>query len=127
MITYSVIIPTYNNKELLGNTLEALNHQNGFGPGSYEVLVVDDGSNDGSEAFVQDIPCSYSFRYIYLPRNADSCRSRVRNTGWKQARGRYVVFLDSDIVVAPNYLEDLDGYFRINPNLFVCGFRYMLR
>ncbi|WP_040949677.1 glycosyltransferase family 2 protein [Gorillibacterium massiliense] len=127
MISYSIVIPTYNNKRLLANTLEALNYQTGFDPGSYEVLVVDDGSDDETEAFIRDIPSAYAFTYLYIPRSANSCRARVRNAGWKQAKGRFILFLDSDIVVAPDYLADLDRYFQRNPDLLVCSFRYMLR
>ncbi|GMK38398.1 hypothetical protein PCCS19_14520 [Paenibacillus sp. CCS19] len=127
MIKYSVVIPTYNNKRLLNNTLESLNDQLGFEQGGYEVIVVDDGGTDNTLREVERTPRTYSFRYIYLERSADSCRSKVRNTGWRHAGGRFVIFLDSDMIVSRSYLQELDRYFSKHEDLLVISYRYMLK
>ncbi|GIO14298.1 hypothetical protein J19TS2_38530 [Cohnella xylanilytica] len=124
---YSFVIPTYNNKPLLRNTLESLNHQIGFERGGYEAIVVDDGSDDDTLSGIRDIPRTYEFRYVYLERSAESCRARVRNIGWREARGRFVVFLDSDMIVNRDYLRELDRYLDRDPELLVISFRYMLQ
>ena len=117
MIRYSIVIPTYNNREALNNTLEALNGQSGFEPGEYEAIVVDDGSSEDTYALIRDTPRTYAMTYLYLERTPASCRSRVRNAGWRQAKAPIVVFLDSDMIVAPNYLQELDRYFRAEEDL----------
>lgn len=127
MIKYSIVIPTYNNKELLLNTLEALNDQTGFADNRYEVIVVDDGSDDGTLDYVKDTPRTYRFEYVYMERLDDSCRARVRNAGWRKASGRYVVFLDSDMLVVPEYLRELDRCYEADGDMLVFGYRYMLK
>lgn len=123
---FSVVIPTYNNKGLLKNTLEALNHQIGYGQSDYEVIVVDDGSSDGTEEFIKGVNRNYHLKYYYLPRTAESCRSRTRNTGWKNAQGEIVAFIDSDILAPPDYLGELDRCFALSEDIFVLGNRLML-
>lgn len=127
MIKFSVVIPAYNNKVLLNNTLEALNDQLDFEAGTYEVIVVDDGSSDDTLQYVQETPRTYIFHYIYLERTPDSCRARVRNTGWKRAQGQFVVFLDADMIVKRNYLRELQRYFEVNKELLVISYRFMLK
>jgi glycosyltransferase involved in cell wall biosynthesis len=123
---FSFVIPTYNNKILLKNTLEALNYQEGYGREDYEAVVVDDGSSDNTREFIEGINRNYSLKYIYLDRNADSCRSRTRNFGWKNASGEFIAFIDSDIVVKSNYLKELDRCFSIDKDILVTGTRLML-
>ncbi len=124
---YSVVIPAYNNPEMLNNTLEALNDQIGFESGGYEVIVVDDGSEVDLLAFVQGTPRSYPFRHVRLERMPVSCRSRVRNSGAAIAQGEVIVFLDSDMIVAPNYMQQLDSYDPLSHDLFVFSYRFMLK
>lgn len=123
---YSFVIPTYNNRVLLKNTLEALNYQISYRKKDYEVIVVDDGSSDDTFDYIQGINRNYSLKYIYLERCADSCRARTRNQGWKQAKGEFVVFIDSDILVRRDYLKELTRCFSLSKNIMVIGNRLML-
>lgn len=120
---YSFIIPTYNKKELLKKTLEALNRFPGYGWGDYEAVVVDDGSSTDVREHIKGVNCNYSLNYVYLDRCEDSCRSRTRNYGIRAARGRYLAFLDDDIVVGSDYLKELDRCFGFSDNLVVTGMR----
>jgi glycosyltransferase involved in cell wall biosynthesis len=124
---YSVVIPAYNNPDILNNTLEALNDQIGFEAGGYEVIVVDDGSPCDLLALVQETPRTYPFRFVRLERMTVSCRSRVRNSGAAIAVGDVIVFLDSDMIVAPNYMQELDAYDTLANDLFVFSNRFMLK
>ncbi|MGD8401095.1 MAG: glycosyltransferase family A protein [Bacillota bacterium] len=123
---FSVIIPTYNSKALLKNTLEALNYQTGYTARDYEVVVVDDGSSDYTEEYIEGVNRNYNLKYYYLARSAASCRSRTRNCGWKIATGRIVVFIDADILVQPDYLAELDRCFALSEDLLLLGNRIML-
>ena len=97
----SIIIPTKNRLLLLRESLESLFRQT---YSSWEALIVDDGSTDGTKEFVSGLSENDS-RFRYLPRTdqppgASSCR----NIGISQARGDYVIFLDSDDLLAPECL-----------------------
>ncbi len=113
----SVIIPSYNNRDYLLNTIKHLSRQD-ICASSFEVIVVDDGSSDGSQEAVRSLAQSYegllNFKYIYSPRlrprkmgDANYRAGISRNLGVKNSRGRILCFLDSDILTPPNYLTDL--------------------
>lgn len=124
---YSFVICTYQNKELLKNSLQALNNQEGFGCKDYEVIVVDDGSTGDTYSYINGINKNYTLRYIYLERNAFSCLSRARNKGLQMARGEYIIFIDADIIVKPNYLYELERFYKIKKDVAVIGTRLMIR
>jgi len=130
VIKYSFVIPTYNCKHLLKNVLHSLNAQIGYEQGGYEVIIADDGSTDGTEQCISEMAKNVSFNfklnYIYLERTPGSCRSRTRNIGWQAAQGKFVIFLDADIIVKNDYLQQLDAYFSKEPNLLIIGTRLML-
>jgi glycosyltransferase involved in cell wall biosynthesis len=113
----SVIIPSYNNRNYLLNTIKHLSRQD-LSADEYEVIVVDDGSQDGSEQAVrelaQELDGNLNFKYIYSPRSRprkmgdSNYRAGIsRNLGVKNASGRILCFLDSDILTPPNFLSDL--------------------
>lgn len=120
---YSFVIPTYNKKDYLQRTLEALNHQEGFGEGDYEAIVIDDGSDDDVFSYIKNVNSNYRLNYIYLDRCRHSCRARTRNYGINAARGHYINFIDDDIVVNKDYLKQLDRYYRYSDNLVIVGTR----
>jgi glycosyltransferase involved in cell wall biosynthesis len=126
MLKYSFVIPTYNNRLLLENTLKALNHLDDPGNEGYEVVVVDDGSDDGTDRMVQALEKSYPCRYLFIERSAASSRSATRNRGWRQARGEIIIFIDSDIIVGKRHLVEIGRCFRLNPDILVVGTRIML-
>ena len=123
---FSIVIPSYQSKMQLGNTLRALDKQNGISKDSYEVIVVDDGSSDGTGEYIGKIPKGYEFKYRYLERGPESSRGRTRNTGIGLADGEIIVFLDSDILVREDYLEKMDEYFKFDEDILVIGYRFMM-
>lgn len=120
---YSFVIPTYNMKECLKKTLEALNHFPGYNRDDYEVVLVDDGSPQPVSRNIKGVNRNYHLNYVYLERCEESCRARTRNYGINTARGEYIVFIDDDIVVQSSYLQELDRCFRFSENLVVTGTR----
>ena len=98
----SVIIPTYNKVDLLRKTLESLSEQN-ISPTAFEVIVVDDGSSDGTRDFLGSLKSNFSLRCVWHDTNRG--RAAARNSGVAQAEGELVVFLDDDMVVVPGFLR----------------------
>lgn len=95
---FSVVIPTYNRGDFIQRAINSVLKQN-FS--DFEIIVVDDGSTDATEAVVKSI-LSEKIRY-YKKENEE--RAAARNFGAKIANGRYINFLDSDDMVYPNHLQ----------------------
>jgi len=98
----SIVIPTYNKQDQLRTTLESLEALD-YPRDSFEVVVVDDGSQDGTGSFLSGAHFSFQLHVVRHQRNRG--RAAARNTGIRQARGGVVVFLDDDMEVAPGLLE----------------------
>jgi len=88
----SVIVPTYNQDGALRVTLSAFTHQKDI-TGLWEMVVVDDGSTDGTEAMIRELKMPYPLMYLRI---AHSGRAAARNAGLARASGRLVVFCDGD-------------------------------
>lgn len=96
----SVVVPTYNQAELLRHCLGSLVNQT-LHPDMYEVLVVDDGSTDETGQVLEE----FRGRITPLRLPANRGRSAARNAGIAAARGWLIVFVDSDIVVRQDFLH----------------------
>lgn len=103
-ITVTVVIPVFNSQETLKETLNSLVGQSFT---SWECLLVDDGSSDGSLALIEN-QIERDGRFRFLSRDPERAKggSSCRNQGIQHARGRYLVFLDSDDVIRPRCLAD---------------------
>lgn len=126
MKSYSFIIPTYQSKKLIINTLEALNHLKRLNTVTYQVVVVDDGSTDGTGEAIGKMYLNYPLKYVYVPRTENSSRARARNCGIAEADGEYLIFIDGDIIVPPDYLLKLNAFFEMVPDIIVAGTRKLL-
>jgi len=93
----SVIVPTFNRADCIGRTLESVLGQS-LAPD--EIIVVDDGSTDGTDALV----AAYGDRVRYV-RQANAGVSAARNHGARLARARWLAFVDSDDLWHPRKLE----------------------
>lgn len=98
----SIIIPVYNAFSTIERVVDSIISQN---VDNYEVILVDDGSTDGSAEVCDKIATRYpAFRCIHQP-NAGV--SAARNRGLQETAGDFIAFLDADDVIAPNYLQEL--------------------
>ncbi len=102
MIDISVIVPTYNRLDRLKRVLSALEKQT-YPRESFEVIVVSDGSSDGTAEFLK----AYSSPILLEGHHqANQGPAAARNTGIKMARGAYVLFLDDDVVPSENLIQE---------------------
>jgi glycosyltransferase involved in cell wall biosynthesis len=89
----SVVIPTYNRRDILARTLPAVLSQD-FSAEQYEVIVVMDGSRDGTAEMLRGLKAPCELRVLQQPNRGQAA---ARNAGWKAARGELVLFLDDDL------------------------------
>lgn len=102
---FSIIIPAYNRAYILPETIGSVRLQTFAG---WEVIVVDDGSADNTREVVTALAgTDPRIRYLYQE-NAE--RSVARNNGAKNAKGKYLLFLDSDDLYAPDHLQHLHDF-----------------
>lgn len=102
MVPISIIIPVYNVREWLDECLQSVVNQTFT---DFEVILVNDGSTDGS-----DVKCREWIdkdRRIRMISKDNEGPSKARNAGMAQAAGEYLVFLDADDWIAPSYLEKM--------------------
>jgi len=107
MYKASVILASYNRLNLLKNLLDSLAKQD-IPLDQFEVIVVDNGSTDGSREFLRDFKPPYSFQYYQLEGNPGP--AKARNLGVKNAQSEIVFFTDDDCVVPINWIS---SYFKV--------------
>lgn len=100
----TVIICTLNRSNYLDKALESLANQI-FDPSSFEVIVVDNGSTDNTKnTVISKSDKFFNLRYIFEPQKG---LSNARNTGLKEASGKYIAYLDDDAVACPKWLANM--------------------
>jgi glycosyltransferase involved in cell wall biosynthesis len=101
LISFSIIIPTYNRPGQLGSCLGSLERLE-FPKSRYEVVVVDDGSNCGMETVIEPYRQTMN---ITLIEQENSGPGIARNTGVANSRGKFIAFTDDDCKPEPNWLS----------------------
>lgn len=97
-VDYSIIVPAYNEEALLENTLNQLKEAMAKVPLNGEIVVTDNNSTDRTA----EIANRAGATVIFEPINQIS---RARNTGVRQAMGRYLIFVDADTIIPPAVLQ----------------------
>ena len=95
----SVIVPVYNVKEYVSGCINSVLKQSYE---TFELFLIDDGSTDGSGEICDSFLSDNRVKVIHKPNGG---LSDARNTAIDQANGEYIVFIDSDDYVSPQYLE----------------------
>ena len=108
----SVIVPVYNVETYLKECLDSIQNQTYT---NLEVLLVNDGSTDGSQA-ICECYCQADKRFRLI-NQSNQGQSVARNTGVTASRGEFIAFVDSDDMILPNYLETLMNYMSGNVDI----------
>ncbi len=103
----SVIIPALNEEKYLEACLKSVLSQEGSVP--YEVIVVDNGSEDGTAQIAK----KYPVKFIFEPRRG---LTRARQTGFEEARGKIVAYIDADSVAPHDWVVSIKNAFDQHPD-----------
>lgn len=109
----SVVIPTFNRKAFLKEAIESVLSQTYR---DLEVIVVDDGSEDGTAELVTAL-ADKRIRYVWQPNRGPAA---ARNHGASMAQGELLAFLDSDDLWTPRKLEKQVSFFQDHPEARIC-------
>lgn len=110
----SVVIPSWNGRVYLEECLPSLRAQTFH---DFEVIVVDNGSSDGSASFVR---CTLPDAHVIL-HESELGFSRAVNLGLAEARGELVVILNNDVVLEPTWLSELVACMQRHPDAGFCS------
>lgn len=105
---FSIIVPVYNREEEMKELLNSLSEQYNK---NFEVVVVEDGSTLTSESVVRSFSTKLDIKYFAKPNSGPGLS---RNYGSERSVGEYLIYLDSDCIVPPQYTQMLEGYLKIN-------------
>lgn len=115
----SVVVPVYNAEKYLKSCVESILAQTYR---DFEIILVDDGSTDGSLKAAQEIAATDNRIRVIAKKNAGV--SAARNTGLESASGKYLAFVDSDDTIEPDMYEKMvEGMESRKLTLAICGYR----
>lgn len=117
---YSVIIPAYNAKATIRRCLDSIVISL---PEDSELILVDDGSNDGTEVICKEYAMQYpGIKFFSKPNGGVSS---ARNLGLDKASGDYVLFVDADDAVVINYFDRLNDALADSPDMLLFAKKLM--
>jgi glycosyltransferase involved in cell wall biosynthesis len=105
----SIVIPTYNHQEYIGQAIQSVLEQTYQ---NYEIIVIDDGSQDNT----REVVAKFGDRVRYIWQKNQGL-SGARNTGIKISAGKYIGLLDSDDLYEPDFLVTLIQILDNNPQI----------
>lgn len=120
MPLFSIVVPLFNNRETIARTLESIRAQT---IGDFEILVINDGSTDGSDAVVEGFRDS-RVRQIHQRNQGVSA---ARNRGIAEASAELVSFLDADDAWLPDFLVTIRRLAAAHPDAGMYATRYFIQ
>ncbi|WP_262148663.1 glycosyltransferase [Chryseobacterium foetidum] len=122
---FSVIIPVYNLEGYITRCLESFTQQN-YDVNDFELLIVNDGSTDGSLEIIENFKERFPHHQITVFTKSNGGLSSARNYGISKARGNYIWFVDGDDWVPEMSLTKLSDHLNRLPSLDILEFDYEL-
>lgn len=121
MELFSVIIPVYNTEKYIKQCIDSVLKQT---YANFELILINDGSRDGSSEICEEYAQMDSRVIVIHQENAGV--SVARNRGIQEAKGEYLVFIDSDDYVDNQMLEVFNNRFRLsNSGMIICGMKFV--
>ncbi len=117
----SIVVPAYNIKERLTRLVGSLEKQV-QDPGSFETIIVDDGSSDGTKEYLQAYRGPLDLKYVLHQTNRG--RSAARNSGINVATRNLILFLDGDVIASPDLVTRHVSFHTDGNRTLVGGVRY---
>lgn len=118
MMEFSIIVPVYQVQQYLERLVNSILTQDYT---EYELLLVDDGSSDGSERICDEFSAKYEQIKTIHKKNGGV--SSARNEGIRNAQGRYLIFMDADDYIDKDFLSDAASVIEKNaPDVLVYGY-----
>lgn len=114
---FSIIVPVYNGEKYLRECLDSVLNQTFK---NYELIIINDGSSDNSEAICKEYYLKNMSKIVYLSKKNEGVSS-ARNMGLKISNGDYIMFLDSDDLLVKDALEEINKNLS-NHDLICYGF-----
>ncbi len=111
----SVIMPSYNHKFYVEDAIKSVASQTFK---DFELIVLDDGSSDGSDVVLRELSIKYGFK-LYEGRNGGLCKTL--NKGLDCAVGKYIALIASDDVWVHDKLEKQVAFMEANPEVLACS------
>lgn len=120
MIDLTIVIPTYNRRELLKTAIESLRNQT-HPSDRYEIVIVSDGSTDGTDEMYAT-PLGNPLTRLVRQEKQGFGLAAARNLGLQTARGELVMFLDDDMFADERLVEmHVEAHTKFNEHVAICG------
>lgn len=108
-LNYSFIIPVFNRPEEIRELLQSMTELRFSG--TFEIVIIEDGSTLSSEKVIGEFRDRLQIHYYFKP---NSGPGDSRNFGMRKASGNYFIILDSDVILPPDYLQEVDSFLTAN-------------
>ena len=113
MVKFSIVIPNYNSAKWIKRCLDSILEQTYK---DYEIIIVDDMSEDESIGIISSYKCQYEDKIKFIKLKEKKYNGGSRNIGVKNATGDYILFLDcDDYIYSKRTLQDLASFISLNP------------
>lgn len=116
----SAVIATYNAEKYLLPCLESIARQDYL---DFEVVIINDGSTDNSEALILDFIKAHQELHVLYKKIPNGGPINARETGAKLAQGEYICFIDADDYIEPNYFSKfVEAIKKYQPDIVCCNY-----
>jgi len=121
--TVSIVIPVFNKIAFTRQCLDRLDRHAAGGP-SFEVIIVDNASSDGTQAFFETPP-PFAFPLVYVRNDVNQGFSRANNIGARRSTAKYLLFLNNDTLVTDGWLDAMVRVADHDPVVGIVGIKQL--